>query len=476
MRDTKMKNVIRLALCLSLYCSLLPVWAEDWPTYQHDNHRSGVTEESLTLPLSPRWEVTTDLPRTAWAGPAKWDSFANTINLKSMRNFDPVFYTTVVGDRMFYGSSVDDAVHCLDVTSGKEQWAFFTEGPVRLPPTYHAGHLLFTSDDGYAYCVDAASATELWKVRCGGSDRKVPNNGKLISLWPGRTGVLVADGIAYFSASLFPWKTSYLCAADVKTGSLQGPGLFKREHTQMTLQGPMLASSEHLYVSQGRQTPLVFRRQDGDVVRSLGSSGFGGIFGLLTDDATFVHGQGQNHRALGSLRFFKDQKQGPLFTYPRATSMVIHGNAIYLYVDGQLQALQRDRYIQLQSEKTELEKKIKGLKDRLKKLKPDQAGNQADDLKQAIQDATAALARINQQVPSAYRWKVSSHCALSLILAGDTLYAGGKNQVVTYDIKTGQEQWTSSVTGQAYGLTVSNGCLIVSTDLGKITCFGQGSR
>ena len=241
----------------------------------------------------------------------------------------------------------------------------------------------------------------------------------------------------------------------------------------MTLQGPMLASSEYLYVSQGRQTPLLFQRRNGNVVRSLGNSGFGGVYGLLADDATFVHGQGQNHRALGSLRFFAGEKKDPLFSYPRATSMVIHGNIIYLYADGQLQALQRDRYIQWQSEKTQIQKEIKALQDRLKKLKPDQAGDQGPDLKQKIQAATQAVNQINKQVPSATQWKVDCDCPLSLILAGDTLYAGGRNQVVAYSTNTGREQWQASVSGQAYGLTVSHGCLIVSTDLGRIVCFSE---
>jgi len=58
-----------------------------------------------------------------------------------------------------------------------------------------------------------------------------------------------------------------------------------------------------------------------------------------------------------------------------------------------------------------------------------------------------------------------------LILAGQTLFAGGEGQVVAHDLRTGNELWKASVAGRAYGLAVSDGKLLVSTDLGRIVCF-----
>ncbi len=127
------------------------VSAEDWPTYRHDNQRSGITAESVQLPLKAAWVYTPPTPpQTAWSGPAKWDSYANIRGLESMRNFDPAFFVTAVGDSVYFGSSVDDAVHCLDTLKGTEKWAFGADGPVRLPPSWHKGKVYFGSDDGYA--------------------------------------------------------------------------------------------------------------------------------------------------------------------------------------------------------------------------------------------------------------------------------------------------------------------------------------
>ncbi len=400
------------------------VRAEDWPTLQHDNRRSCVTSEHLNLPLQMLWELRPDPPRTAWAGPAKWDSYANIVNVKAMRNFDPVFYTTVVQGRVYYGSSVDDGVHCVDVKTGQEAWAFLTDGPVRLPPTYVQGTIIFGSDDGNVYCVDTATAQLIWKVRPVQTVRKIPNNGKLISMWPCRTGVLVQDAIAYFAMSLLPWRTTYVCAVDVHTGAFQGPGLYKETFEHLTAQGPLLASSEHLYMSQGRQAPLVFRRHDGKRLQSLGKSGWGGVYGLLSKDATFVHGHGQTHDSLGELRFFNGKTQDLFMVYPRATTIVMNENMIYLHADTLLQALRKDRFL------------------------------------------------LSGPTSSDFLWKVNCDCPLSLILAGNTLFAGGKHKVSAHDAQTGQTIWEAAVPGRAYGLTVSHGCLIVSTDQGRILCFG----
>jgi outer membrane protein assembly factor BamB len=429
MRYSK-KQIIIVSLALSyVILGLVPcrIQAEDWSTFRHDNRRSGITSEQPSLPLEPYWEVISETPKTAWSGPAKWDSYADIVNLKSMRNFDPVYYTTSANGYVFYGSSVDDAVHCLDLGTGQEVWVFHTDGPVRLPPTYVNGTLLFGSDDGYVYCLDAISAEVLWKLQAAESPRNIPNNGKLISMWPCRTGVLVQDDIAYFAASLLPWKETYLCGVDVETGDIQGTGCFKKVYSTMTAQGPLLASQDNLYVSQGRQAPLVFRRHDGQRLKTLGKSGFGGVFGLLTEDSVFVHGHGQKRDSGGELRFFSGSSQDLLVTFPRATTIVIHEEMIYLHHDTQLQAFPKDVYLQ-------------------------------------------------QKRVSDVKWKVNCACSLSLILAGDTLFAGGKDEVIGYDRRTGQQVWKASVSGRAYGLTLSQGCLLVSTDLGRIVCFGPGSK
>ncbi|MEN6427945.1 MAG: PQQ-binding-like beta-propeller repeat protein [Phycisphaerales bacterium] len=443
--------------------------AEDWPTYQHDNRRSGVTSEQLQLPLQKAWEyVASDSPRTAWSGPAKWDSYAGLVNLKSMRDFDPVFYVTVAEASVFFGSSVDNAVHGLDAASGREKWVVFANGPVRLPPSVYDGKLYFGCDDGCVYCVRCDSGQIVWRHEVSPGGAQIPIDGRLTSLWPCRTGALVQDSRVYCAASLLPWQKTYLCALDAQTGVTDGPGLYEKQHEQMTAQGPMLASANRLYLSQGRQVPLVFESATGDRVQSLGSSGFGGVFGLLTEDSMFVHGHGQNHRAGGELRFFGGNKNDLLVTFPRATSIVIHDGMVYLHADGWLQAFDRDSYVDLQTQINSLQASIQQWQEQKKKLPNDAGEPQRRQLDAEVATAQTKIAAIQANLPACFPWRTASDCPLTLILAGDTLFAGGEDKVTAYKTATGEPIWTTTVEGRAYGLAAAGGSLFVSTDLGRI--------
>ncbi len=92
---------------------------EDWPMFGHDSFRSNSTAEELPVDrLQLAWTYQSPQPpQPAWAGPAKWDAYAFVRGLRSMRQYDPVFHTSAVGDRVFFASSVDDSVHCVDANA-----------------------------------------------------------------------------------------------------------------------------------------------------------------------------------------------------------------------------------------------------------------------------------------------------------------------------------------------------------------------
>jgi len=464
-------RAVIVTLCL-LNLIATSVRADNWPTHRHDNRRSGVTRERLRLPLREAWRYACpERPQTAWSGPAKWDSYAKISKLKSMRNFDPVFYTVVARSCVFFGSSVDDAVHCLDLHTGAERWAYFTNGPVRVSPSFHNGKLYFGSDDGCVYCVGSDDGQLIWRYNIAPDADKIPFNGKIISSLPCRTGVLVQDRKAYCAASLLPWDKTYVCALDAQSGSIEGAGLYRSGHEHMTAQGPIIASRSRLYISQGRQTPLVFDCADGHLLKDLGHSGFGGVFGLLTEDSMLVHGYGQNHRGDGELRFFGGQKKDLLVTFPRATSIVIHAGIVYLHADGQLQAFHRDRYVTMNRRIEHLRERQKQLQKKMKELPASAADAEHRRLDDDLRSTRAEIAELQQKLPSCFLWRAPSDCPLALIGAGDTLFAGGLDTVTAHEMATGRQLWTASVRGRAYGLAVAQGALLVSTDLGHISCF-----
>ena len=123
----------------------------------------------------------------AWAKPAKFDFYVSPQTRKPLVHrlaYDHAYHVTAVGDRVFYGSSAEHTVHCLDAYSGAEQWVFFTDGPVRFAPTIDNGRVYAGSDDGTAYCLDAATGKLIWN-HTAASEKNVlvPNDGRLVSPW-----------------------------------------------------------------------------------------------------------------------------------------------------------------------------------------------------------------------------------------------------------------------------------------------------
>lgn len=459
-------------LALVVAAGLPQALGADWPAYQHDNRRSGITAESLKPPLSKAWVYSSPQPpQPAWPGHAKWDAYAEIKDIESMRNFDPVFFVTVVGDRVTFGSSADDAAHCLDAKTGQEQWTCFTDGAVRLPPAHHDGKVYFGSDDGNVYCLDTAGGKVAWKYRPSTDPRCVLNNGKLVSQWPIRTGVTVQDGKVYFGASLLPWSVSYLCAIDAGTGGDKGDGLYKRVHPEVVTQGVMLASDNSLYVSQGRSTPLKFNRATGELIGSFGKSGNGGVFGVLAPDDVFIHGLGQNHGSFGELRSFDTANRDQIATFPSATCMVLTDRIAYLQSRTDFAAFERVRYLDIERRRTALmnrrEELDKQIKDLLKSGKAAEVRNPAEELK----ETNLQISKLSRELGTCYLWKQPAKHPHAIILAGQTLYCGGTGEVAAFDAKDGKALWQAPVDGKAHGLAVANGRLFVSTDRGSIYCF-----
>jgi outer membrane protein assembly factor BamB len=464
-----------LALLALISAPIERATAADWPTYRFDNQRSGVTPESIPLPLASAWtQVSVTPPQMAWTGPAKWDSYANLRGLESMRNFDPAFYVVAVADSVYFGSSVDDGVHCLDAKTGREKWVFYSDGPVRLPPSWHRGKVYFGSDDGYAYCLDANQGTLVWKRKPSGKETLLLNNGKLISHWPCRTGVLVQDDLAYFGASLLPWENSYLCAVDAQSGADVGSGRYRATLEHLTMQGAMLATPTHLYLPQGRQRPEMFDRATGRAVGGIGGSGQGGVFALVTRTGEFVHGSGQNHGTDGELRGFDADSRDYFVTFPKATRIVLTEEVAYLITGAELAGFARARYVELAKRKTQLQTRQKTIREQLKKLRDPASESQRQKLLGELDLIEPELTALSPKMEACYLWRTAADCPHDLILSGKTLFAGGDDRVAAFDTTTGKMLWSAPVTGKAHGLAVANGRLFVSTDRGTIHCFGSG--
>ena len=149
---------------------------EDWPTYRADTARSGFTSQSLPDSLNLQWTYQArHAPRPAWP-------------TSDRIHFDFVNHPIVTGNTVLFGTSANDKVIALDLDSGLQRWAFYTEGPVRFAPAAWRDRIFVASDDGWLYALALSDGKLLWKHRGGPNDRKCLGNDRMISRWPARGG------------------------------------------------------------------------------------------------------------------------------------------------------------------------------------------------------------------------------------------------------------------------------------------------
>ena len=375
-----------LALVLAILVGPQPAGAEDWPTYMHDNNRSGVTGEKLVPPLSESWVLRAGRPpEPAWPPPAKQDFYHHHHDLRETVAYDRAFHVVGAEQMIFFGSSSEDKVYALDPRTGRTRWTFYTEGPVRFAPSVADGKVYVGSDDGWAYCLSARDGTLLWKYRAAeqprearlAADRLIPGNQRMISLWPLRTGLLVDGGAVYFGAGLFPNQGTFLLALNAQDGTVTW-----KQQVDISPQGYALASRERLYIPTGRANPFVFSRSDGRLVGELPSAG--GTFALLTEDV-LVAGPGRGAKELNAADVETKSKVA-MFDGLR---MLVNGRTAYMQSETLLSAFDRGSYLKLSREQFTLAQQRDKLKDQLKKM--DKSSPEAQEVQKKIEAFAAPI-------------------------------------------------------------------------------------
>jgi outer membrane protein assembly factor BamB len=167
----------------------------DWPTYRHDNARSGHTRATISAPLTQGWRVRIGGSLTS-----------------------PV----AAEGAIFLASKETHTVHALDPDSGRELWRFIAGGRVDSPPTVYEGRILFGSADGHVYCLRAADGALIWRFCAASLDRRLMAFEQIESVWPVSGSVLVQDGVLFCVAgrSMFVDGGLRLWRLDAKTGAI----------------------------------------------------------------------------------------------------------------------------------------------------------------------------------------------------------------------------------------------------------------
>ena len=173
----------------------IEITEKDWPMYRRDNIRSGRTSIGIGDKLQQKWQFELDA-----------------------KGSQPV----VVGQRLYLSEKETCTVRCLNIESGKPEWAFVAGGPVDSSPTVCGGMVIFGCRDGYVYALRGTDGHLVWRFRAAPDGRQILSYERIESLWPVSGSVLVQDGQVYFAAG----RSSFLdggilvYALDFKTGKV----------------------------------------------------------------------------------------------------------------------------------------------------------------------------------------------------------------------------------------------------------------
>jgi outer membrane protein assembly factor BamB len=452
---------------------------EDWATYRSDIARSGITCETIGPELFLQWKyVPVHKPKPAWPMPSE--------ELPRMHN-DNAFHVVIADGSAYFGSGTTDKIYTIDVAKGQIRWSFSAEGPIRFAPTVYAGKVYFGSDDGYVYCLDGKDGSLVWRYHPGPNDEKIIGNGRMISLWPVRTGVLADDGIVYFAAGVFPYEGLYICALKAGDGSVVwkndtlGDRAHELEFGGISPHGYPIASEDVLYIPSGRSMPAGFNRHTGEFLfyASPGAKR-GGTWALLDNDRLIsgVDYSGTPHKVAYDAK--TGRRRGDAFAWFPGIDMIVTPEFSYIVTLEGVYAINRKIYADAvsktgrlardrqtwENQRDEFKKKLSSADEDMRA----KLNKSINELSKRIADAAQEERRLRG---SSFQWRYSGKGLCSVILTGDILFVGGEGFVVGIDAETGSQVWKSEVEGAAVGLAASDDSLIVSSDEGPVYCFGE---
>lgn len=488
-----------LVLCAGIiFASYTNLSAENWPAYQHDNQRSGVSGEKLPTELHLQWLFTSPAaPAKGWAKPSiGYGAYKNKSNV----SHDDAFRLIAVDGTVYFSSSAENTLFAVESASGTIRWRHFTSGTPRLAPAYYEGHLIYGDDSGTVVSLDAATGIPAWTFQAAPASDMLLGHGRLSSVWPVRTGVTVQDGVAYCSAGLFTSEGVFLYALNAETGEL----IWRKELRDRNNEGPSpqgypVVCGTSLFLTS-RVSPTRWRLSDGSSipfttpVPKVKDAAYryytGGSYALAWKE-NIVFGQACilafNPDARWKDKWGKPRSGQLVFNWFNARRAIFNGDMAYLATDYHLLAVEQARLPELaKNECMAFEEAYKKHRVATCRSGLEEIAEYGDESErgQSIKNGNLKYAmREYAEWPDARKplfgafekktaWMTPGNFTESMILVGQMLYAGSEGQVAAFSTSQGKQTWSFDTGSRVRDLAVEGGYLLVSCIDGTVRCFG----
>ena len=238
-------------------------FAADWPMYRADAARRAYVDDTLPEKLALHWAYhVAHPPQPAWPRSDRMP-------------FDRAFHPVIADGFLWFASSADHKLYCVDSRTGTLQWTYFADAPLRFAPAVWRDRVFLAGDDGRLTVLDAEGGRELYRLRAGPDDRMLLGNGQMVSRWPARGGPAVLGDTVYFAAGIWPSDGIFLRAIDAPSGDViwenndSGSIYMAQPHgganakSGASAQGYVVVAGDQLYLPTGRAVPAAYSAEDG---------------------------------------------------------------------------------------------------------------------------------------------------------------------------------------------------------------------
>ena len=406
--------------------------AEDWSTWRGNAQRTAITSEQLASNLYLQWTHSLGKLTPAWPEDPRLQ-------------FDAHYEPVIVGNTLFVGSSRNDSVTSIDLSTGIQKWRFYANGPVRFAPIVSEKNVYFGADDGYFYCLNSEDGSLRWKFRAAPNNRKVLANDRLCSVWPIRGGAVLADGKIYFTCGVWPFEGTFLYTLDANTGeAIAVPRHeFKTLNEKITPQGYLVKNGKRLMIPCGRSTAAFLDTEtDKFVTYSYGNRT--NNYHLSSIGPYIFHG-GSTYR-LDTRKEFSISSYNPVLE--NETAYFGRGGSVVAY--------------DLKNPTTVDTKDRRGKKIKQQRLK---------------QIWAVSGIKINEMPADKYAAWIKSNPIQLDLKAGNRLYGHQGKKIFALELvedgKSGSLAWSHGIQGSPATMIAANGKLIVVTNQGDLLCLGE---
>jgi len=483
------------------------VWtatAGDWPTHAHDNQRSSVTDEQLSPPLSLQWIYKPSFP-PAKGWPRNVDGYGAHKNSSNV-NYDDAYRVVASEKVACFSASGENRIYAINSEESEILWTRELEAAPRLAPTLWKNRVYLGADDGQVHCLDLQTGQTVWRFDAAPAKRRMLGLGRFGSAWPVRAGVMIEEGVAYFTAGLFPGEGIFLYALDAETGKLR----YRRSFTGPGNDGPSpqgypLSDGQSLYLTsrmaptrldlaEGKELP--FATPFPEVEKSHQYRFYNGGTYAQIWKGQIVYGQAAllayDPQKTWKDKYGREQFGELTFNWFNARRAVFHEDMAWIATDHHLLAVKQYKLPELaktlcrEFEEAYKEHRVASVESSLAKI--EEVGSDTAQAK-AIREGTLRWSlegyqkkwppvrdALFEKFATQCKWMTPLKATEAMAMGGNVLYLGGEDRVIALDSSNGKTLWEEKTNSRVRGLAIAKGRLYVSTIDGVVRCFGAGKE